>query len=315
MPRISVHPLLFLFAGGAYLLGVYREFLLLFLALVFHEAFHAAAALALGYRILSLELLPYGGRVSLEAKGYGRIASEIGVLFADPASHALFLALPWPWTEALLGHYASWWRDVHASLLAFNLLPVFPLDGGRIVLAALAAWLPYRRAVYAAYGVGVGLVLAGIAWALLGIRTPSLGLSLYAPFLLWWNVRELRLTEEEFLHFLWRRYRFLSEVRSFPPFFLGFSSSDAPPLAVLRHARRERYLRLPSSSCRPPIFSGRSAKDRSARSAASGERSLLSEAGGPFPETSKGEGAATAPLFPDEEGFFLTRLFSWGERQ
>ncbi|PTQ52068.1 MAG: Stage IV sporulation pro-sigma-K processing enzyme (SpoIVFB) [Brockia lithotrophica] len=287
MLRVFVHPLLFLFAGGAYLLGVYKEFLLLLLALVLHETFHAAAASAMGYRILSVEFLPYGGRVSLESKGYGRIASEVVVLLAGPASHALFLGLPRPWTEALLGPYASWWWEVHASLLAFNLLPAFPLDGGRIVLAALAAWLPYRRAIYAAYGVGTGLVLAGAAFALHGFRTPSLGLALYTPLLLWWNVRGLCRAEEEFLRFLWRRYRFLPEVRTFPPLPLVFPSPDVSPLAVLRHARRERYLRASFPPLGTSLPGVRCGKIANAKDVAAGMRSPPSE----------------------EEGVFLARLF------
>lgn len=247
MIRVFVHPLLFVFAGGAYFLGVYWEFVFLFLALILHEGFHTLVALVLGYRIRSVELLPYGGRIAIEPQGYGRIAAEILVLLAGPASHAFFLAIPSSWTEALFGSYASWWREIHIALLAFNLLPVFPLDGGQILRASLSAWISYRRSLYAVYGVGVGLVLAVAVFAAFFRRLPSLGLLVYVPFLIWVNGQGFRHAEEEFLQFLWRRYRFLAEVRAFSPLPLFCCFSSVRPLAVLQHVRRERYLHVFSS--------------------------------------------------------------------
>jgi Zn-dependent protease len=152
--------------------------LAVFAAVVLHELGHALVARRLGIGTLGITLLPFGG-VSRLAAGAGRPRDELLVALAGPlVSLALALLLllglvlaggsPTPGADAWAGERLvarlAW---INALLAAFNLLPAFPLDGGRVLRAALATrWSAVRATRVAAtvgQGLAVALGLAGLA--------------------------------------------------------------------------------------------------------------------------------------------------------
>lgn len=113
------------------------------LSLALHEACHAAAARSLGLSLGRIEVLPFGGRaeiLGLEARGP---AAEAAVAIAGPIANVVVLAL----AAALMrfgGFDADRLRllvDANLAILGVNLLPAFPLDGGRVLRAVL--WTRY----------------------------------------------------------------------------------------------------------------------------------------------------------------------------
>lgn len=104
-----------------------------------HECAHAFAARRYGFALDKLVLMPYGAVLSGDISGIGR-KQELAVLAAGPIVNALtalaFAALWWlfpetyPYTEAA--------AQVSFSLFLVNLLPAYPLDGGRMLHLALS---------------------------------------------------------------------------------------------------------------------------------------------------------------------------------
>ena len=144
--RLRIHPL-FLAAG---LVPAFTGDLLLFLAAALaaaeHECAHAFVARRYGFALDKLVLMPYGAVLSGDIAGIGK-KQELAVLVAGPLANAVtalaFVALWWlfpetyPYTEAA--------ASVSFSLFLVNLLPAYPLDGGRI-LHLLLSPLGERRA-------------------------------------------------------------------------------------------------------------------------------------------------------------------------
>lgn len=136
--RFRIHPLFF--AAG--ILSAFTGQLLLFLAAVLaaleHECAHAFAARRYGYTLDAIVLMPYGAVVSGDLSGMTR-REEIAVCLAGPlcnlATALLFAALWWVFPESYA--YTDVAAYISLSLFLVNLLPAFPLDGGRILFALL----------------------------------------------------------------------------------------------------------------------------------------------------------------------------------
>ncbi len=143
--------------------------LALFACVVFHELGHALTARRFGVRTRDIILLPIGGVARLE-KMPEKPLHEFLVAIAGPLVNlgiaaALFsmLTLSGNWVplerlaedpEMTHGPLLEQLVLVNLVLFAFNLLPAFPMDGGRILRALLAMRLPYVRATQIAASIG-----------------------------------------------------------------------------------------------------------------------------------------------------------------
>ena len=108
----------------------------LFLFIVFiHELGHAIAASFLSWRVKRIVLLPFGGMAETDEHGNRPIKEEAIVILAGPLQHFWMMAL------AFLLYQLSWvpedlyhqFIEFNIMVLLFNLLPIWPLDGGKLV--------------------------------------------------------------------------------------------------------------------------------------------------------------------------------------
>jgi Zn-dependent protease len=140
--------------------------LLIFACVLLHELGHALAARRYGIRTRDIILLPIGGVARLQ-KMPERPQQEMVVAIAGPAVNvalaivlALFGGLGESVTEAAMrGGIVQTLFIVNVMMVLFNLIPAFPMDGGRVLRALLALALPYARATRIASQVGQGIAL------------------------------------------------------------------------------------------------------------------------------------------------------------
>ena len=142
--------------------------LLLFGCVVLHELGHALTARRFGIKTHHIVLLPIGGVASLE-KMPDNPKEEILVALAGPAVNLAIAALLWLWlsanpvtpslTHPVQPHLLQNLLVLNLFLAVFNLLPAFPMDGGRVLRALLALWLPKAKATRTAATVGQALAL------------------------------------------------------------------------------------------------------------------------------------------------------------
>ena len=150
----------------------------LFACVVLHELGHSFMAMRFGAHVRSVTLLPIGGVASMQSipeKPY----QELLVSLAGPSVNVVIALV----LMALRGGYHSWGEqhvfpmsvgelldalmNANLVLAVFNLIPAFPMDGGRVLRSVLALFLPYARATTVAATLGqilaIGFVLVGLA--------------------------------------------------------------------------------------------------------------------------------------------------------
>ncbi|HJV23570.1 MAG TPA: site-2 protease family protein [Holophagaceae bacterium] len=151
--------------------------LCVFATVVLHEMGHALTARRFGVRTLGITLLPIGGVAQLDHIPE-RPREELLVALAGPAVNLvlalmLFLGVaggpldlqgPLPNLRAFLGRLAL----VNAGLALFNLLPAFPMDGGRALRAILSIRMGRPRATRFAAHLGQAMALLFAGLGLLG---------------------------------------------------------------------------------------------------------------------------------------------------
>jgi Zn-dependent protease len=167
----------FFFAGGAGALGIV---LLTFASVLVHELGHALVARRLDVRIAAIDLHFLGG-AALMVDRPRTAGDEIAIAVAGPIVSLALAGLGLGLGAATGVELVSALGWVNLVLAVFNLLPALPMDGGRILRAALARRMGYVRATDAA--VKVSRVFAAV-FGIAGIALGQLQLALLAG-LLW----------------------------------------------------------------------------------------------------------------------------------
>lgn len=148
LKKIPIHPTFLLLFVWFVIVGAIAQFLILFVVVLFHELGHFIVAKKLGYKLSSFYLAPYG--VALNYKdGKFLPYDETKIALAGPITNLglsfLFVGLWW-----LFPSLYSFTYDMAAFslfLAIFNLLPAYPLDGGRVFVSALSEKLGRKKAL------------------------------------------------------------------------------------------------------------------------------------------------------------------------
>lgn len=144
----SIHFLFFPIMISLYIMGYIEEMLILLAIIMIHELSHGLMAMFLGIKIQEIQILPFGGVVKLDNTLSFTIGEEIFISAAGPISNMVLSATVF-FLQEHFGWESSGFHFIIFSSLAigiFNLIPVLPLDGGRIFRSALSYLLGYKKA-------------------------------------------------------------------------------------------------------------------------------------------------------------------------
>ena len=168
-------------SGAAYVLGL-ASALALFAGILLHELGHAVVARGRGVEVDEIDLWLLGGVARLHGEPR-RPDDELRFALAGPAVTAGLLAVAVALRLAAGGVLPEWGRAaldyqvyVNALILGFNLLPAFPLDGGRVARALLWRHSGDReRATDRAASIGRAFGIGLIAFGVLAFAAGALG--------------------------------------------------------------------------------------------------------------------------------------------
>jgi Zn-dependent protease len=177
----------------------------LFLLVFLHEFGHVFAAKRFGCPVWDVTLYPFGGVANMEIPPSPK--KEAVVALAGPAVNLMLSPILWLLSD--LGPVLWQIHIINLSLLFFNLIPAFPMDGGR-VLRAVLQWCGCKRLRATEVAVRTGQVFASF-FILGGLIWSSLSLTAIGLYVL--VVSQMELEAER-----WRKDGFLSQISSSLPF-------------------------------------------------------------------------------------------------
>lgn len=145
---IHIHPTLMVFIGISILTGTFVQLFIILVIVIIHELGHFFAARLFGWQIDKIMLWAFGGILQTDEYTTRPIKEEIIVTLCGPLQHVLVFCLAYLlyWSIGLPASLLEEIIHFNLIILLFNLLPIYPLDGGRICFALLSAGLPYRQA-------------------------------------------------------------------------------------------------------------------------------------------------------------------------
>ena len=145
--RLSIHPLFFVLGFFYAITGQIFIFVICTATAIVHELGHSFVSANLGYRLNKITLMPFGAVVVGNIEGL-KFSDQMKIALAGPiiniAVSLFFIAVWWIYPNCYA--YTDVVVYANLSMAVVNLLPIYPLDGGRIIFCFLAERVGYDKA-------------------------------------------------------------------------------------------------------------------------------------------------------------------------
>ena len=177
---------------------MFKKYTFIFLLIFFHELGHALAGKLFNWKLLSITIYPYGGLTLFSKLENSSIKEEFIILILGP----IFQIITY-YILTLFFKY-DYIKNYHLSILIFNLLPILPLDGGKLLNLILNYFFNYLNSFY--LSVIVSFITVMILVYICIFYYNKLNLFLMCVFLIFKIIRDLKNIKYCYHKFLLERY-------------------------------------------------------------------------------------------------------------
>ena len=213
LKHICLDKLFLIFLLIIILTGSFNHFFPYFMLLFIHELGHALVGISMGYQLDKITFYPYGGITTFNLPLNIPIKKELFILLAGPLMQIVgYLVLKNIYPFIQMYHY---------TLLIFNLLPIYPLDGGKIMHLFCAYFWNYLKSItisfWFSFIVLIGLLIYNVLFFNLNM--------LLMIIVLFWKLKTFyqkryyyynRFLLERYLYtFSFKRIKYIQNMQSF----------------------------------------------------------------------------------------------------
>jgi stage IV sporulation protein FB len=135
--------------GLSVITGYFKEVIIVFTIVTVHEMGHYFAAQFFNWKIKSVKLLPFGGVAEVDEHGNRPLKEEFIVILSGPFQHVWMLLIAYGLFKLQILSNGIFELFVYHNviILIFNLLPILPLDGGKLMLLLSSYFFPYKKSL------------------------------------------------------------------------------------------------------------------------------------------------------------------------
>ncbi|HLR64461.1 MAG TPA: site-2 protease family protein [Pseudogracilibacillus sp.] len=224
--KIKIDYLFLLYVTGAFLLGFLLEMIICLVIIILHELGHLMAMRICNWKVDEFRLSIFGGSIQYEEEANRDMYEEWFVVIAGPFVHTLIYSISiamYPIYESDLIQMILFYNMI---ILIFNLLPIYPLDGGRMILLMFEHFLPIYYARKVVYMISICIVIMLGITLLIKQMIPLLFVLIILSFL-HLNIKHLQYMMEHFTYDLFKR-----------------RNSNVNYKMVFKHVRNDRFEKL-----------------------------------------------------------------------
>lgn len=201
----KIHLLYYIVGLICIITGLFKDFIYITLLITIHEVGHILAALYYKWNIKKVVILPFGGITIFNELVNKKLKEEFLILVLGPIFQIIFYII-----LVLLKINNNIITSYHYNLLIFNLLPLIPLDGSKLVNIILNKILSFK------YSHIITVIISLITLIFLFIRAfflHNLILLLILLFIMIKNIKEIKDHKYLFNKFLYERYNYQLEFK------------------------------------------------------------------------------------------------------
>jgi stage IV sporulation protein FB len=205
--KIQIHPLLWVVIALAVATAHFIELMMVLLIIFVHEMGHGAAASFFSWRIKKIALLPFGGVAEVDEHGNRPLKEELVVVLAGPLQHVWMLGLSYLFFIAGVfpEKLHALFMEYNLMILVFNLIPIWPLDGGKLMFILLSMNTSFQEAhLRTLYGSVAALLIFSTSLLFIAPLTLNVWVIIgFLAFSLYFEWKQRRFT---FMRFLMERH-------------------------------------------------------------------------------------------------------------
>lgn len=214
---------------------------------LFHELGHYTMASLFKWRIRSIMLWVFGGVMDTDEHGSRPIREEALVTIAGPFQHIIIYIILFflthvdmvPVSILELAYYYN------TAILMFNLLPIWPLDGGKLLFLFFSAHVPYKKAYHSIiiFSMAMSILLLILQFLIFPF---TLSTYLIMVFLFMENRSEWKQRYYVFIRFLLKRYEGNISVKALHPIVVSHDFTLMEVFAFFKHEKKHPiYIAFP----------------------------------------------------------------------
>ncbi|WP_052345806.1 site-2 protease family protein [Paucisalibacillus sp. EB02] len=248
IPPIHIHPILFVFIIISFLTGTFVEMMIILGIVLWHELGHYLAAAHFKWRINKVMLWIFGGVMDTDEHGNRPVIEEFIVTIAGPFQHVIIYVfmLIASSLSLLPSSIISTILIYNTTILVFNLLPIWPLDGGKLLFFLLSKRLSFQKAYHMIIIISILLCFIIIMVQLLFLPF-TLSSFLIMVFLLIENRSDWKNRHFVFIRFLLNRYKGNNWIKTVKPIIVPSHSSLMEVFSQFkRDVKHSIYIQLPN---------------------------------------------------------------------